>query len=149
MKQTKDDNSTKFEFLLRLNDNIVCQRYFNVKGHNPKMIKSLDLHEELASVVGEIQLQLIEKTHNYMSENVSQYYSGREDEGEIGNTDFFTITILKDEKTLITRYFEAHIYPPKVRFTVDIRPSLRRILKGFTDVLSGRNPTTNYLTQAL
>jgi hypothetical protein len=149
MKQKRDENSTKFEFLLKLNDNIVCQRYFNVKGHNPKMINSMELYEEISSVSSDIQAQLVSKTHDYMAANISQFYAGREDEGEVGSEDFFTITILKDEKTLINRYFDAFIYPPKVRYTVDIRPSLRRILKGFTEVLSSKNPTTNYLTYDL
>lgn len=32
----KEQDSTKMEFLLTLNDNIVVQRFFNVRGYNPK-----------------------------------------------------------------------------------------------------------------
>ena len=32
MKETQD--LTKMEFLIKLNDNIVVQRFFNVKGYN-------------------------------------------------------------------------------------------------------------------
>ena len=37
MKEKND--VTKMEFLLMLNENIVVQRYFNVKGYNPKARK--------------------------------------------------------------------------------------------------------------
>ena len=31
----------KFEFILRINGNIICQRYFAVKNFNPKTVWSL------------------------------------------------------------------------------------------------------------
>ena len=43
MKEKND--VTKMEFLLMLNDNIVVQRYFNVRGYNPKARKSIDVVE--------------------------------------------------------------------------------------------------------
>jgi hypothetical protein len=142
-------NSTKFEFLLKLNDNIVCQRYFNVKGFNPKTLNSMEIHDELKEVADEIIHGLKLKTCDYMSANYVQFLNGATDELENEQNDFFTVSIRKDDKNVITRYFEGSLYPPKVRYTVDIRPSLRRILKNFTDILSGKNATTNYLTYKL
>ena len=141
----KNDNSTKFEFLLKLNDNIVCQRYFNVKGYNPKTLKSLELHYEVAQVVSDLQETLKIKTGDYMAENYHMFLDGNDLEKENTLNDYFTLSIRKDDKNVITRYFEGSIYPPKVRYTVDIRPSLRKTLKDFTDTLSGKNATTNYL----
>ena len=43
MKQ-KIDNTQKCEFLLKLENNIVCQRYFSVRNFNNKAMYSLDLH---------------------------------------------------------------------------------------------------------
>lgn len=145
----KNDNSTKFEFLLKLNDNIVCQRYFNVKSYNPKTLKSLELHQEVLDVVNELKETLKYKTSDYMAENYHMFLDGNDLEKDNTLNDYFTLSIRKDDKNVITRYFEGSIYPPKVRYTVDIRPSLRRILKDFTDTLSGKNATTNYLTYKL
>ena len=41
---------TKFEFLLTLGGNIICQRYFNVKDHNPKARRSMDIHEYVKNI---------------------------------------------------------------------------------------------------
>ena len=142
-----ESNSTKFEFVLKLNDNIVVQRYFNVKGFNKKTLKSLELTEEVNSVVSELTEMLKIKTCDYMSNNYSQFINGGvEDSGE---NDYFTLAIRKDDKDVVVKYFEGSYYPPKVRYTVDIRPSLRRILKGFTDILSEKNVTTKYLNYNL
>jgi hypothetical protein len=142
-----ESNSTKFEFVLKLSDNIVVQRYFNVKGFNKKTLKSLELTEEVNSVVNELTETLKIKTCDYMSNNYSQFISGGvEDSGE---NDYFTLAIRKDDKDVVVKYFEGSYYPPKVRYTVDIRPSLRRILKGFTDILSEKNVTTKYLNYNL
>ncbi|MEY2910145.1 MAG: hypothetical protein RIT01_171, partial [Pseudomonadota bacterium] len=40
-------------------------------------------------------------------------------------------------------------YHPKVRYAVDIRPKLRRILADLTEVLSYGNPETTYLQYQL
>ena len=32
----KEQDSTKLEFLLKVNENIIVQRFFNVRGYNPK-----------------------------------------------------------------------------------------------------------------
>jgi hypothetical protein len=37
------------------------------------------------------------------------------------------------------------MYPPKVRYTVDVRPYLKNILKGLTDIFSDENLTYEYL----
>ena len=41
-KENKDQQ--KFEFLLKIDNNIICQRYFNVKNFNPKAVKSMDFY---------------------------------------------------------------------------------------------------------
>ena len=44
----KFEEKEKFEFLLSINDNIICQRFFTVKNHNPKQpVNSVDLYESV------------------------------------------------------------------------------------------------------
>ena len=47
------------------------------------------------------------------------------------------------------RIFPAWIYPGKVRYTVDIRPFLGRILRELTDVLSAEKVERKYLETTL
>ena len=44
MKTMKEPDITKMEFLLTLNENIVVQRYFNVKGYNPDAKSSIEFY---------------------------------------------------------------------------------------------------------
>ena len=60
---------TKFEFLLTLGGNIICQRYFNVKDHNPKARRSMDIHEYVKNICSEIEYDLKIKSSNYLCEN--------------------------------------------------------------------------------
>ena len=50
----------------------------------------------------------------------------------------FNLYIKVDNMTICHRVFDAKLYPPKVRYTVDIRPKLKSILNRLTDIFSGR-----------
>ena len=67
----ENNDSTKLEFLLTLNENIIVQRYFNVRGYNPKARASMELHELVKSISEKIQKDLMDKASDYMSENVN------------------------------------------------------------------------------
>ena len=41
----KEVDVIKMEFLITLNNNIVIQRYFNVRGYNPTARASMELYE--------------------------------------------------------------------------------------------------------
>ncbi len=66
----KDQNEvTKVEFLITLNDNFVVQRFFNVKGYNPNSKNSMDLYSYIKSLSNELQQKLRNKCVVYMLEN--------------------------------------------------------------------------------
>ena len=67
----RDQESTKMEFLLTLNDNIVVQRFFNVRGYNPKSKNSLDLYSYIKSLKDDLQYYLKMKTVVYMMDNMN------------------------------------------------------------------------------
>jgi hypothetical protein len=50
----------------------------------------------------------------------------------------FNIYIKLDDMTICQRTFDAKVYPPKVRYTVDLRPKLKNILGDLTDIFSGK-----------
>ena len=55
-----------------------------------------------------------------------------------GPENFHMYVKISDE-TIFHRIFDGKMFPPKVRYTVDVRPSLKNILKGLTDIFSGEN----------
>jgi len=143
----KEQESVKLEFLLTLNENIVVQRFFNVKGYNPRAKNSLELYEYVKSIKDELQYYLKMKTVTYMMDNKESINHDQ----SIMETSFtegpeiFNIFIKIGDTTLCHRIFDGKIYPPKVRYTVDVRPYLKEILKDLTDIFSNYKLTHEYL----
>jgi len=65
----RDQDQVKMEFLLTLNENIVVQRFFNVRGYNPKARVSTDLYEYMYTVKEVLHNYLRMKTVVYMLDN--------------------------------------------------------------------------------
>ena len=135
----KGENTQKCEFVLKLGDNIVCQRFFSVRNFNHRATNSIDLHYTVQDVVRDIVDDLKIKTLYLLESN---YRENVLDEGQ--EDAYFTITIKKGNKVIYDTITPANIYPPKVRYTVDIRPQISYILRELTGVLSQRKVTTNY-----
>lgn len=141
---------TKFEFLLSLDGNIVCQRFFNVKNYNEQSRKSLDLYYYLKNLSEEIGDDLKIKTSDYLCENQNYFLNltGVEDVEDTSKEEFL-VEIKLNEDVFIQRIFPAYYYHPKVRYTVDIRPKLRRVLSDLTDILSSEEQETTFLNYQL
>ena len=50
----------------------------------------------------------------------------------------FNLYVKIDNMTICQRSFDAKVYPPKVRYTVDLRPKLKQVLTDLTDIFSGK-----------
>jgi len=140
------DNITKFEFLLSLEGHIVCQRFFNVRDHIDQARRSLDLHYYIKNISEDFMEDLKIKSSNYLCEN-QNYILNTEvvDESAIPEKEYFLLEIKIGEDVFIQRQFPAYLYHPKARYTVDIRPRLKRILSDLTDILSSEELETSYL----
>ena len=141
---------TKFEFLLTLEGNIICQRFFNVKDHVENSRRSMDLHYYLRNICEDISEDLKIKSSDYLCENQNYFLSSDyvEDASE-KDREHFLLEIKLNEDVFIQRIFPAYYYHPKVRYTVDIRPNLKRILSDLTDILSSEELETTYLNYQL
>lgn len=149
MKEQND--VTKVEFLITLNDNFVVQRFFNVKGYNPKSKSSSELYGYIKSLSSILQTKLRNKCVVYMLENRFQI---EEDPTilETSNTDgpeVFNIILKVGNETICHRIIDAKVYPPKVRYTLDIRPDIKNILRDLTDILSDQNLSYEYFNYSL
>jgi hypothetical protein len=141
-----NNETTKLEFLLTLSGNIIVQRFFNVKGYNPKVRRSIDLYENVKKICEEIGEDLKEKTLDYLHENQNYFplFDPLNDEGS-DTEEYFLLEIKYNDDVFISRVFPAHIYHPKVRYSVDIRPMLRGILGGLSETLSSNHITTKFM----
>ncbi len=141
-----NNDVNKFEFLLTLEKNIVIKRFFDVPNYNLESKNSVDLYECIKSVCKEIGDDLKDKTLDYLNENANYFFDSEGlNEPQENKEEYFLLQIKFNEKVFISRIFPAHIYHPKVRYAVDIRPKIRKILASITNVLSSKNLDYKYL----
>jgi hypothetical protein len=84
------DNIQKCEFLLKLNDNIVCQRYFTVRNFNSKAANSLELHETISWITYDLIADLKYRTSNLLDSN---YVDNTKNKGVEEKAEHFSMTI--------------------------------------------------------
>ena len=127
----------KFEFILRINGNIICQRYFAVKNFNPKTVWSLITIECVEDCVEMIQKQLKDKAVDYLWNQYNPYEKQTED--QINRTpiydkeDIFDFEIRIDERVVASKRFTGNVYPQRVRYSVDIRELIPKIISRIQD----------------
>ena len=143
----REQEMTKMEFLLTLNDRIIVQRFYNVRGYNPNAKNSIELYELIKEIKNDLKYDLKMKTVTYMVDNMNQIIENPNvlKTSMTEDDENFNLYIKVGDETLCHRQFNAKMYPPKVRYTVDVRPYLKNILKGLTDIFSERDLTHEYL----
>jgi len=143
----KDQESVKLEFLMMVNDNIIVQRFFNVREFNNEAKNSLELYDLLREFKDDIQTQLSLKTVTYMTDNLYEIINNPAilDTSYIDGPEYFNIFIKQNDVTICHRQVDAKVYPPKVRYTVDVRPHLKNLLMNLTDIFSSKNLTKKYM----
>ena len=71
---------------------------------------------------------------------------------DTSNTDgpeYFNIFIKLGNETICHKIVDAKIFPPKIRYTVDVRPHLKSVLRSLTDIFSSEDLTHTYLNYQL
>ena len=142
---------TKLEFLMTVNNNFIVQRFFNVKGYNPKSKNSVELLDLMEGFVEKLKRNFKMKTMVYMTDNSYEIMENP----EVLNTSFtdgpevFNIYLKNGNDVMMHWTFDAKLYPPKVRYTLDVRSSIKTVLKDLVDIFSSKNLSYNYLNYSL
>ena len=150
---TKKIEEQRFEFVFYINDNFIIQRYFNIRDFNEDSINSLEMKELIDSIAGMnngvwgelgiIPKYLKNKTIDYLWDNYDPYYI-RPEEGVkniYDKIDNFQFEIKIDKKMVAKTQFTANVFPPKVRYAVDIREITPAIISEIRYFLSQKNYT--------
>jgi len=147
----KEQELVKLEFLITLNNNIVIQRYFNVKNYNKDAERSIDVYEYLRDFSHEFLLDQKMRTTVYMMDLANQIMEDVSilETSMTEGPEVFHFKILKDNMTICHRSLDAKIFPPKIRYTVDIRQQVKSVLRDLTDIFSSEELETNYLDYSL
>lgn len=146
-KPMKEQDLTKMEFLLTCNNNIIVQRFFNVRDFNSEAKFSMEFYNFIKDFKENLCDELKMKSIVYLLDNTFEI----QENPEMLNTSFtdgpesFNIFVKVNEQTICHRVFDAKLYPPKIRYTVDIRPHIKNLLSGLTEIFSSKNFDFEYM----
>lgn len=131
----------RFEFVLFINNHIVCQRYFNIRDFNPDILRSLDLKELMDTITGVsnngimgdfgiIPKFLKNNSVNFLWESYNPYdpqiESGAKNTYE--KVDDFQFEIKIDKNVVAQSSFSGNLFQPKVRYAVQIKEIIHSIM---------------------
>ena len=138
----------KFEFVLYINGNIICQRYFTVKDYNRKSLRSMDLVWCIESVTKMIKEDLKAKSEDFLWKQFNPYREQRPEdiirENIFENEDVFDFEIRVDDRVVTATKFTGNVYPQRVRYSVDIRKLIPSIITNIQNTLSIENLDVEY-----
>lgn len=144
--RNENKKKERFEFILRINGNIICQRYFDIKGYNDKVLNSIELKELVDDNVEMIREELKMNSKRYLW----NFYNPFEEQSEedIPDTDIwekediFEFEIRVDQRRVINKMFYGNYYPPRIRYQVDIKNLVPDIVENIRKVFSSKNLTS-------
>jgi hypothetical protein len=151
IENTKKVEEQRFEFFLYINNHIICQRYFNIRDYNEDCVDSIEIKELIDSIVGMnngkygelgiIPYHLQKKTLNFLWEGYNPYSITPEETPKniFEKMDNFQFEIKVDKKTIGKGEFCGNVFPPKVRYAVDIKEIIPSIMAEIRDYLSLKN----------
>ncbi len=140
----------KFEFVLYINGNIICQRYFSVKNYNKEVKYSMDLKWCIDECVQTIQTDLKEKSTDYLYRQYSPWQKQTQEEVDANKRDIFEkednfdFEIKVDDRSVAKSRFSGNMYPQRVRYSVDVRKLIPGIISTIQDTFSQEYLTVEY-----
>ena len=147
----RQSDVTKVEFLLTLNNNIIVQRFLNIKNINPDAKDSCELYEFVKYFSEDLTQYLKMKSIGYLVENKENilYNPTIMETSSTDEPEFFNIYVKISDQIVSHRIIDGKVYPPKVRYTVDVRNHIKETLKELTNILTSQNLTHEYLEKNL
>jgi hypothetical protein len=136
-----------YEFLFLINGNPIVGRNFPINNFNRESLKSYELKETIDDTVGLIQNHFKNNTYNYMERYFNYFVASTEEQTDpvdiYENEDFFTLQIKVRGRVVCEKIFSGNDYPPNVRYDVDIRKIIPKIIEYLQQGLSRKNYTKN------
>jgi hypothetical protein len=158
MSEYNRNEELRYQFVLYINDNIICQRYFNIFEFNEESLNSIEIKDLMQSIAGMnngdhgslgiIPRYLQKKSLTYLWDNYNPY-SNQQDENNkniFERKDNFQFEIKVDNKTIAKTEFSGNYFPPKIRYAVDVREIIPDIMSEIRFFLSQKTYTTDSKT---
>jgi len=138
--EPKKIEEQRFEFILYINNKIICQRYFNIRDFNEDSVSSLEMKELMDSIcgmnngqyggMGIIPKHLKNKAIDYLWAYYNPYNTNPDQNPRniFERIDDFQFEIKIDKKMVAKSIFSGNFFPPKVRYAVDIKEIIPSIM---------------------
>lgn len=159
MNEYNKTEELRYQFILYINDHIICQRYFNIFDFNEASLESIELKELMNSIaglnngnhgsLGIIPRYLQKRSLTYLWDNYNPYSFQQEEtiKNIFERKDNFQFEIKVDEKTVAKTEFSGNYFPPKVRYAVDVRELIPEIMSEIRSGLSQKKYTIDSKTK--
>ncbi len=160
MNEYNKNEELRYQFVLYINDNIICQRYFNIFDFNEDSLNSIELKELMESVAGMnngehgslgiIPRYLQRKSLTYLWDNYNPYATQYDENNKniFERKDNFQFEIKIDEKSVAKTEFSGNYFPPKIRYAVDVREIIPEIISEVRSFLSQKSYTIDSKTSS-
>ena len=149
---TKKIEEQRFEFVLYINKHIICQRYFSIRDYNERAINSIELKELMDRIaspndpMGIIPRHLKRRSIEYLWKFFNPYAPSKAEpyKNIFEKEDIFDFEIRVDKVPVAQSTFSGNLFPPQVRYQVDIKELIPNIISEIKDTLSQKKYTTKY-----
>lgn len=161
---SKKIEEQRFEFALKINGHIICQRYFHINNFNEDSIYSTEIKSLMDNLVGVnlksgtslgiIPTHLKKKSMEFLWGNFDPYFEQTQEMVNVGRNnydkeDVFDFEIKVDKKVVAESRVPGNIFPHKVRYQVDIKEIIPVITSEIRYYLSLKNYTHEFAGMAL
>lgn len=154
----KKFDDERFEFVLYVNNNIICQRFFDIPDYNEDSTKSVELKElidELTSMntdsigsLGVIPKFLKDKSVDYLWNSYNPYIPQTSESYKYPpkKGDMFKFEIKVDKKPIAVSEFPNEFFTLNPKISVDIRQIIPTIMSEIKGTLSRKKYTIDKAT---
>lgn len=152
--------SYEFDYSLKINDNILIHRDFNVRKYNKNFRESLEYRELVDELIGDfrsgkmglitkvLKKASIEQCWDTYNPNRVQSFEESISRDDLGKSDEFLFEITQKignkRDTIFSCKFSGDPYQPKTRVKIDIKEELPEILETIRFYLSKSEYTKKY-----
>jgi len=120
---------SKFQFVLaNAKNDIICQRYFQIKGYKEDVFKNIFVIKELIDLCANLiknDLKIQSEKYQYKHNRIIHTNKIK----PIEHCIYIVFKVIVDDKTRIIKLIPIGIYPASIRYSINIRQQIPSIIQ--------------------
>lgn len=107
-KKNCEIRKERFEFIFKINDNIICQRFFKINSFNDQVVYSTELYDTITEIIDLLNDDLKSKSriytwYMYDKDYLDEEFILKDNKGIFGDTVFYS-----NDKYLMPGVYDSH-----------------------------------------